>query len=131
MRDESLKRERDVIFLQNQKLESIKAEELNKRIEQKEWVHTKEQPKWNKERQVRRDFQEANSKASTNEKGESSSNIWVLSNAHLGKISKMGFWAFYISFISNTWTWPTLQLMNKDLLEVLVVFKHNSCDNFS
>ena len=29
-------------FLQNQKWESIKAEELNKRFEQKEWVHTKD-----------------------------------------------------------------------------------------
>ena len=40
-------------FPQNQKWESIKAGELNKRIEQKkkkEWVHTKEQPEWNKER---------------------------------------------------------------------------------
>ena len=44
-----------------------------------------------------------------------------LSNAHLGKLFKMGFWAFYISFISNTWTRPTLQPMNKDLLQVLVV----------
>ena len=58
-------RERDVIFSQNQKWESIKAEELNKRIEQKEWVHTKEQLEWNKERQMRRDFLEADSKAST------------------------------------------------------------------
>ena len=80
----------------------IKAEELNKRIEQKEWVHTKQQLEWNKESLMRRDFQEANSKASTNEKEESSSNLWVLSNAHLGKISKMGFWAFHISFISTT-----------------------------
>ena len=64
-------------FPQNQKWVSIKAEELNKRIDQKEWVHTKEQPKWNKERQVRRDFQEANSKASTDKKGESSFNVWV------------------------------------------------------
>ncbi len=40
---------------------------------------------------MKRDFQEADSKASTNEKGESSSNVWVLSNVHLGKISKMGF----------------------------------------
>jgi hypothetical protein len=78
-------------FSQNQKWVSIKAEELNKRIEQKGWVHTKEQLEWNKERQMRMDFQEANSKASTNKKGESSSNVWVLSNAHLGKISKKGF----------------------------------------
>ena len=89
--DESLKRERKMKFPQNQKWESIKAEELNKRIEQKEWVHTKEQPEWNKENQVRRDFQEANSKGSTDKKRESSSNVWVLSNAHLGKISKMEF----------------------------------------
>ena len=81
---------------------SIKAEELNKRIEQKEWVHTKEQLEWNKERQMRRDFQEADSKASTDKKRESSSNVWVLSNAHLEKISQMWFWAFYISFILNT-----------------------------
>ena len=46
-------------FHQNQKWVSIKAEKLNKRIEQKEWVHTKEQLEWNKERQMRRDFQEA------------------------------------------------------------------------
>ena len=110
---------------------SIKAEELNKRIEQKEWVHTKEQLEWNKERQMRRDFEKADSKASTDKKGESSSNVWVLSNVHLGKISKIGFWALYISFISNAWTRPTLQPMNKDILEVLVVFRHNSCDNFS
>ena len=43
-------------FPQNQKWESIKAEELNKRIEQKEWVHTKEQPVWNEERQVKETF---------------------------------------------------------------------------
>ena len=86
-------------FPQNQKWKSIKAEDLNKRIEQKEWVHIKEQPEWNNERQVRRDFQEANSKASTDKKGESSSNVWVLSKAHLGRILKMGFWAFiYPSF---------------------------------
>ena len=70
-------REKEMKFPHNQKWVSIKAEELNKRIEQKEWVHTKEQPKWNKERQVRRDFQEANSKASTDKKGESSFNVWV------------------------------------------------------
>ena len=122
---------REMKFPQNQKWEFIKAEELNKRIEQKLWVHTKEQLEWNKERQGRRDFQEANSKASTDKKGENSSNVWVLSNAHLGKLFKMGFWAFYISIISNTWTRPTLQPMNKDLLEVLVVFRHNSCDNLS
>ena len=110
---------------------SVKVEELNKRIEQEEWVHTNEQLEWNRERQVRIDFQEANSKACTDKKEESSSNVWVLSNAHLGKISKKGFWAFYISFISNTLTRPTLQPMNKDLLEVLVVFRHNSCDDFS
>ena len=57
-------------FPQNQKWVSIKAEELNKRIEQKKWVHTKEQLEWNKERQMRRDFQEVNSKASTDKKGE-------------------------------------------------------------
>ena len=90
-----------------------------------------EQPEWNKEKQVRKEFQEANSKASTHKKGESSSNVWVLSNAHLGKLFKMRFWDFYIYFISNTWTRPTLQPMNKDLLEVLVIFRHNSCDNFS
>ena len=118
-------------FPKKKKWESIKAKELNKRFEQKEWVHTKEQLEWNKERQKKRDFQEVDSKASTDKKGESSSNVWVLSNAHLGKISKKGFWTFYISFISNTWTQPTLQPMNKDLLEVLVVFRHNSCDDFS
>ena len=118
-------------FPRNQKWVFIKAEELNKRIEQKEWVHTKEQLEWNKERQMRRDFEEVDSKASTDKKGESPSNVWVLSNAHLGKLFKMGFWAFYISFILNTWTRPTLQPMNKDLLEVLVVFRHYSCDNFS
>ena len=48
---------------------------------------------------MRRDFQEANSKASTNKKGESSSNVQVLSNAHLGKISKGDFKPFiYPSF---------------------------------
>ena len=62
-------------FHQNQKWVSIKAEELNKRIEQKEWAHTKEQLGWNKERQMRRDFQEADSKASTDKKGESFSNV--------------------------------------------------------
>ena len=118
-------------FPQNQKWVSIKAEELNERIEQKEWVHTNEQLEWNKERQMKRDFQEVDSKASTDKKGESFSNVWVLSNAHFGKISKKGFWAFYIFFISNAWTLPTLQPMNKDLIEVLVVFRHNSCDNFS
>ena len=118
-------------FPQNQKWVSIKVEELNKRIEQEECVHTKEQLEKNKERQMRRDFEEADSKASTDKKGESSSKVWVLSNAHLGKLFKMGFWAFYISFISNTWTRPTLQPMNKDILEVLVVFRHNSCDDFS
>jgi hypothetical protein len=51
-------------FPQNQKWVSIKAEELNKRIEQKKWVHTKEQLEWNKERQLRRDFLEVESKAS-------------------------------------------------------------------
>ena len=61
-------------FPQNQKWVSIKAEELNKRIEQKEWVHTKEQLEWNKERQMKRDFQEADSKANTDKKGESYSN---------------------------------------------------------
>ena len=55
-------------FPQNQKWVSIKAEELNKRIEQKEWAHTKEQLDWNKERQMRRDFQEVNAKASTDKK---------------------------------------------------------------
>ena len=35
-------------FPQNQKWESIKAEKLNKSFEQKEQVHTKEQPEWNK-----------------------------------------------------------------------------------
>jgi NCAIR mutase (PurE)-related protein len=89
-------------FPQNQKWVSIKVEELNKRIEQKKLVHTKEQLEWNKERQMRRAFQEADSKESTDKKGESSSNVWVLSNAHLGKLLKMRFWAFYISFISNT-----------------------------
>ena len=64
-------------FPQNQKWVSIKAEELNKRIEQKEWAHTKEQLDWNKERQMRRDFQEVNAKASIDKKGESSSNVWV------------------------------------------------------
>ena len=117
-------------FPQNQKWVSIKVDELNKRIEKKEWGHTKEQFEWNKERQLRRDFQEADSKASTSKKGESFSNVWVLSNAQLEKMSKMGFWAFYIFFISNTRTQPTLQPMNKDLLEVLIVFRHNSCDNF-
>ena len=86
-------------FPQNQKWLSIKAEELNKRIEQKEWVYTKEQLEWNKERQMRRAFQEADSKASTNKKGESSSNMWVLSNAHLGKYPKRDFEPFiYPSF---------------------------------
>ena len=50
--------------LKTKKWVSIKAEELNKRIEQKEWVHTKEQLEWNKERQLRRDFLEVESKAS-------------------------------------------------------------------
>ena len=81
-------------FSQNQKWVSIKAEELNKRIEQKEWVHTKEQLEWNKERQMRRAFQEVDSKESTDKKGESSSNVWVLSNAHLGKYSKRDFEPF-------------------------------------
>ena len=73
-----MKRERDVIFPQNQKWESIKAEELNKRFEQKEWVHTKEQPEWNKKTKVRRNFQKSNSKAGTDKKGKNSSNVWVL-----------------------------------------------------
>ena len=58
-----MKRERKMKFPQNQKWVSIKAEELNKRIEQKEWAYTKEQLDWNKERQMRRDFQEVNAKA--------------------------------------------------------------------
>ena len=62
-------------FPQNQKWMSIKDEELKKRIEQKEWVHTKEQLEWNKKRQMRRDFQEADSKASTDKKGKSFSNV--------------------------------------------------------
>ena len=73
--DEKLKREREMKFPQNQKWVSIKAEKLNKRIERKEWGHTKEQLEWNKERQMRRDFQEADSKASTDKKGESFSNV--------------------------------------------------------
>ena len=64
-------------FPQNQKWVSIKVEELNKRIEQKEWAHTKEQLEWNKETQMRRDFQEVNAKASIDKKGENSSNVWV------------------------------------------------------
>ena len=43
-------------FPQNQKWESIKAEDLNKRIEQKEWVHIKEQPEWNNEKKWEETF---------------------------------------------------------------------------
>ena len=46
-------------------------------MKKKEWGHTKEQFEWNKERQLRRDFQEVNAKASTDKKGENSSNVWV------------------------------------------------------
>ena len=43
---------------------------------------------------MRRDFQKADSKASTDKKGESFSNVWILSNVHLGKISKNDFEPF-------------------------------------
>ena len=70
-------REKEMKFPHNQKWVSIKAEELNERIEQKERVPIKGQFEWNKERQMRRDFQEANSKASIDKKGENFSNVWV------------------------------------------------------
>ena len=86
-------------FPQNQKWESIKARELNKRIEQKKNEFTQRNNLNEIKKDKWEDFQEANSKANTDKKGESSSEVWVLSNAHLGKLFKMGFWAFiYPSF---------------------------------